>query len=53
MHIDIYGLVKGGINSRIMKGNGIRRKNVNPINRILGFVSFLFPGGAAPLIPAR
>ena len=48
MHTDIYGSVKGGIHSIIMKGNGTRRKNVNPINRILGFVSF-FPGALPPL----
>ena len=47
MHIDIYGYVKGGIDSRIMKGNGTRRKNVNSINRISVFVYFFFPGGAA------
>ena len=42
MHKDIYGYVKGGINSRIMKGNGTKRKNVNPINKILGFVCLFF-----------
>ena len=41
MHTDIYGYVKGCINSRIMKGNGTRRKNVNPINRISGYVCFI------------
>ena len=46
MHTNIYGSVKGGINSRIMKGNGTRRKNVNSINRISVFVCFFFPGGA-------
>ena len=50
MHIDIYGSVKGGINSIIMKGNGTRRKNVNPINRISGFVCFFF-WGRCPLDP--
>ena len=60
MYTDIYGSVKGDINSRIMKGNGTRRKNVNPINRILGFVCFFFRGrcleplrgGIAPSTPA-
>ena len=57
MHIDIYGYVKGDINSIIMKGNGIMRKNVHPINRISGFVCFFFLGvapmkGAAPSTPA-
>ena len=42
MHTYIYGSIKGGINSIIMKGNGIRRKNVNPINKISGFVFFFF-----------
>ena len=49
MRTDIYGFVKGGINSKIMKGNGTRRKNVNPINRISGFVCFFFFGVAALL----
>ena len=44
MHTDIYGYVKDGINSRIMKGNGTRRTNVNPINRISGFVYIFFQG---------
>ena len=47
MHTGIYGYVKGGINSRIMKGND--RKNVNPINRISGFVCFFL--GLCPLDP--
>ena len=47
MHIDIYGSVKGSINSRIMKGNGTRIKNVNPINKISGFVCF-FSRGTTP-----
>ena len=46
MHTDIYGSVKGGINSRIIKGNGTRRKNVNLINRISGFVCFFFFRGS-------
>ena len=41
MHIDIYGSVKGGINSRIMKGNGTRRKDVNLINKISSFCMVL------------
>ena len=52
---DIYGFVKGGINSIIMKGNGTRRKNVNPINKISCFVCFFFfwgGGGALPRAPA-
>ena len=40
MHTDIDGSVKGGINSIFMKGNGTRRKDVNLINRISGFVWF-------------
>ena len=48
MHTDIYGYVKGGINSIIMKGNGTRRKNVNSINKISGFVFYFFFRGAAP-----
>ena len=53
MHKDIYGYVKGRINSRIMKGNGTKRKNVNPINKILGFVFFFFFPEDATLEPLR